>query len=146
MYKWWKSSSRDKYPSSLYVSVSAIEPPKLEPVFYEQLALHPDDLADHQGDSQKALSAGKPVEEVSEPPKWTRLAAQSCQIPNETYLETEASENGCFYVAFSHDGKYLACALSEEYDYPILVYKVRSVWDLLRLETFSVLHPKFRIF
>ncbi|XP_031776804.1 jouberin-like isoform X1 [Nasonia vitripennis] len=122
VYKWWKSNSRDKYPSSLYVSISAVEPPKVEPVFYDQL-LQLNDPSEVRSDSQNVLSS-KVEEEKTDRPKWTRLAAQSCQIPNESYLEAEASENGCFYVTFSHDGKYLACALSEEYDYPILVYKI----------------------
>jgi hypothetical protein len=101
----------------------AVEPPKLEPVFYEQ-PLYLVNLAE-PGDSSRQ---GPPSRlELPEPPKWTRLAAQSCQIPNETCLEIEASENGCFHLAFSNDGKYLACALSEEYDYPILVYKVRAL-------------------
>ncbi|XP_058792514.1 uncharacterized protein LOC131664986 [Phymastichus coffea] len=122
VYKWWKSGSRDKYPSSLYVSISPIDPPKLEPVFSEQLLqLH--DLSEVHSDSQNLHPVGK-SEEVPEPPKWTRHAAQSCQIPNETYFETEAGDSGCFYVVFSNDGKYLACALSDDYDYPILVYKI----------------------
>ena len=106
------------------MTISAVDPPKLEPVLYEQL-LQLNDLSEIRSDSQNLLSP-KAVEEASDRPKWTRLAAQSCQIPNEMYIETEASDNGCFYLAFSHDGKYLACALSEEYDYPILVYKVQA--------------------
>ena len=83
---------------------------------------HPLQLPDF---SETAPTTPRVEESTQELAKWTRLAAQACQVPNEPYLETEAGENGCFYVAFSHDGKLLACALSEEYDYPIVVYKVR---------------------
>lgn len=66
-------------------------------------------------------------------PKWARLAAQSCKIPNETMFETEVSEKGCFYVAFSNDGKYLACVHSEEYYYPIVAYEVRQTANKYRV-------------
>ncbi|XP_011499272.1 PREDICTED: jouberin-like [Ceratosolen solmsi marchali] len=119
VYRWWKSNSRNKYPSSLYVSLSGVEPPKLEPVFYEQ-PLHLEDV----GGSREGSRV--PEETEPPPPKWSRPATQTCQIPNESFVEFEASENGCFHLAFSNDGKYLACVLSEEHDYPILVYKVHD--------------------
>jgi hypothetical protein len=93
----------------------------MESVIYQQLPL--DDLLD---DARNVSQ--RPSTRTSESiglPKWARLAAQSCKIPNEIMFETEVSENGCFYVAFSNDGKYLACAHSEEYNYPIIVYEVR---------------------
>lgn len=98
---------------------------------------------DMRSDSQNLLSAKS--EEAVEQPKWTRHAAQSCQIPNDLYLETEACDNGCFYVAFSHDGKYLACALSDEYDYPILVYKVCIFIEFFVRQNFGVFFLSFVI-
>uniref|UniRef100_A0ABD2XL80 C2 domain-containing protein n=1 Tax=Trichogramma kaykai TaxID=54128 RepID=A0ABD2XL80_9HYME len=148
VYKWWKSSSssRVKYPSSLYVTVCGVEPstPRLlESVrmttrdqHRDEQPLKIDDLTDLNNDEDDNNKTGCrpliPDEESSRMtttelgrPKWTRHAAQSCQIPNDLAWETgETSERGCFALAFSHDGKYLACACSEEYDYPILVYKV----------------------
>ncbi|XP_043257652.1 uncharacterized protein LOC122400320 [Colletes gigas] len=118
-YTWWKSGFREKYPSSLFVTMTSIEPPKLEPVFYQQLSLH--DLSDVRSESQKASTH---TSDSIDLPKWTRLAAQSCKVPNESIFETDVSENGCFFVAFSNDGKYLACSHSEEHDYPIVVYEV----------------------
>ncbi|XP_015178660.1 PREDICTED: jouberin-like isoform X2 [Polistes dominula] len=121
VYNWWKSNKREKYPSSLYVTVTSIDPPKLEPVFYQQLSF--DDILDTGKESHK-LSAQS--SELINLPRWTRLAAQSCKIPNEKCFETEISENGCFFLAFNNDGKYLACVFSEEYDYPIVVYEIES--------------------
>ncbi|XP_076663658.1 uncharacterized protein LOC143366443 [Andrena cerasifolii] len=121
VYTWWKSSNREKYPSSLFVTITSIEPPKLEPVFYQQLSLH--DLSDVHSESQKASTR---TSDSINLPKWTRLAAQSCKVPNESIFESDVSENGCFFVAFSNDGKYLACSLSEEHDYPIVVYEVET--------------------
>ncbi|XP_057329039.1 jouberin-like [Microplitis mediator] len=117
-YSWWKSGSRDKYPSTLFVTVTSVEPPKLEPVFYSQLTL--DELSDEQTEPAKSI----PHTEMINVSRWSRLAAQSCKIPNELFLKTEVSDNGCFYVCFSNNGKYLACVNCEEYDYPITVWKI----------------------
>jgi len=122
VYTWWQSNNRDKYPSSLLVTVTSIPPPKLESVLYQKLSIN--DLLDESQNNLRDLS--KCTSESIGLPKWARLAAQSCKIPNEKMFETEVSERGCFYVAFSNDGKYLACVHSEEYYYPIVVYEVRQ--------------------
>ncbi|XP_012149204.2 uncharacterized protein LOC100881619 isoform X1 [Megachile rotundata] len=121
VYTWWKSNIREKYPSSLFITVKSINPPKLEPVYYQQLTLH--DSSKTSIETQKTSIRASDLINL---PKWTRLAAQSCKIPNETIFKTDTSENGCFYIAFSNDGKYLACSFSEEYDYPIIVYEVET--------------------
>lgn len=105
------------------MSVFPVDPPKVESIVFEQL-LQLNDQSENLS-AQTTEEQQQQQQQQESAPKWTRHAAQSCQIPNETYMETEASDNGCFYVAFSNNGKYLACVLSEEYDYPILVYKVR---------------------
>ncbi|XP_020295937.1 jouberin-like [Pseudomyrmex gracilis] len=122
VYTWWQSNNRDKYPSSLLVTVTSVPLPKLEPVLYQQLSLN--DLSDTRSDLHD-ISMRNTSDSIGLV-KWTRLAAQSCKIPNEKMFETEASENGCFYIAFSNDGKYLACVHSEEHAYPIVVYEVKS--------------------
>ncbi|KYN40396.1 Jouberin [Trachymyrmex septentrionalis] len=122
VYTWWQSNNRDKYPSSLLVTVTSIPPPKLESVLYQKLPIN--DLLDESQNDLRNLS--KCTSESIGLPKWARLAAQSCKIPNEKMFETEVSERGCFYVAFSNDGKYLACVHSEEYYYPIVVYEVET--------------------
>ncbi|KZC09486.1 Jouberin [Dufourea novaeangliae] len=121
VYTWWKTNIRQKYPSSLFVTVTSIDPPKLEPVLYQQLSLY--DLSDARSESQRTLNRTSKSIDL---PKWTRLSAQSCKVPNEITFETEVSENGCFFVAFSNNGKYLACTHSEEQDYPVVVYEVEA--------------------
>ncbi|KAG7205445.1 hypothetical protein KM043_007437 [Ampulex compressa] len=120
VYTWWKSTSREKYPSSLFVTIKSVDPPRVESVVYRQLASKEPSVR-----SEIQRSSGRTSDSINLP-KWTRLAAQSCKIPNDKYFETELSENGCFFVAFSNDGKFLACVMSEEYDYPILVYEIES--------------------
>ncbi|XP_034947679.1 jouberin-like [Chelonus insularis] len=119
-YTWWKLGYRDKYPSTLYVMVTSVDQPHLEPVYYGQLLLN--DLSDEQSKSNKDLSPSS--SDAKKHTQWSRLSSQSCKIPNEVYFNTESSENGCFFVAFSNNGKYLACANCEEYDYPITVYRI----------------------
>lgn len=119
VYTWWKSNVREKYPSSLFVTVTSIDSPKLESIFYRQLSLR--DVSNIRNESQRISVQ---TSESINLPKWTRLAAQSCKIPNEIFFETDIGENGCFYVAYSNNGKYLACCFSEEHDYPIIVYEV----------------------
>ncbi|XP_032664574.1 jouberin-like [Odontomachus brunneus] len=121
VYAWWQSNNRDKYPSSLFVTVTSVSPPKVKPVLYRQLAMK--DVYDTRSDLQHSYARTSTALSL---PKWARLAAQSCKIPNEKVFETETSENGCFYVAFSSDGKYLACVHSEEYSYPVVVYEVET--------------------
>lgn len=86
------------------------------------------DICDTRGNSQEHSYARSSA--AVSLPKWARLAAQSCKIPNERMFETETSENGCFYVAFSGDGKYLACVHSEEYSYPVVVYEVNPLNEI----------------
>ncbi|KOC63944.1 Jouberin [Habropoda laboriosa] len=121
VYTWWKSNYREKYPSSLFVTVTSIDPPQLEPVLYRQLSFR--DLSNTCNESQKTPTCAS---ESINLPIWKRLAAQSCKIPNEIVFETDSSENGCFYVAFSNNGKYLACSFSEDHDYPIIIYEVKT--------------------
>lgn len=118
-YSWWKRGSRDKYPSTLFVTVTSVEPPKLEPIFYGHLTL--DDPVEAQ-EMEKTVANNLP--EPGNISRWGRLAAQSCKIPNELFFKTEINENGCFYSIFSNNGHYLACANCEEYDYPITIYKI----------------------
>ncbi|XP_044001616.1 jouberin-like [Aphidius gifuensis] len=121
-YSWWKTGSRDKYPSTIYVTVSSVDPPKLEPILYSQM-----DLSDViNSPVESSLPSNINQQETINISRWTRLAAQSCKIPNEHYFQTETTENGCFYVVFSNNGKYLACANSEEYNYPIIIYNMED--------------------
>ncbi|XP_076280813.1 uncharacterized protein LOC143209283 [Lasioglossum baleicum] len=123
VYTWWKSSVREKYPSSLFVTIMSIDPPKLEPVLYQQLSLNELSLSDTRIEAQKVPSHTSSSMDL---PKWSRLSAQSCKIPNEITFETEISENGCFFVAFSNNGKYLACCHSEEHNYSVIAYEIET--------------------
>ncbi|XP_015123606.1 jouberin [Diachasma alloeum] len=123
-FSWWKSGAREKYPSSLYTTITSVSPPKLEPVFYGQLV---NDLPSPPF-PQKSPHTPEPIHL----PKWSRLAAQSCKIPNDFHFQTEIAENGSFYVLFSNNGMYLASVNSEEYDYPIIIHKVDEMKIFIR--------------
>ncbi|KAJ8687887.1 hypothetical protein QAD02_023682 [Eretmocerus hayati] len=142
VYRWWKSGAKERYPGSLHVSISGVDPSLIESaVLYEQLTLSGDRVQASQSEpadseAQQPLQKRKTSiivgvkdedEKIEkETSKWTRLAAQSCQIPNEQMLELEPGDLGCFCLAFSHDGKLLACGLADRYHYPIVVYEVED--------------------
>ncbi|XP_048514162.1 jouberin-like [Athalia rosae] len=119
VYNWWKSTTREKYPSSLYVTLKSIEPPIVEPIVYERMSCN--DTPELVDESHGSLRKSSDLLEL---PKWTRLAAQSCKIPNNHLFESENFENGCFYLTFSNNGKYLACIGCEENNYPIVIYSI----------------------
>lgn len=102
----------------MYVTISAVEQPKLEPIFYDQLTFN--EVSEIRSDSQLPTKTS----ESESAPTWTRTASQPCKIPNSVLFETEVSESGCFYLVFSNSGKYLAYVASEENDFPIFIYKV----------------------
>ena len=93
----------------------------MKPIYYEQLTFN--EISDVKSDVNVEKAIQKSSDEISLP-KWSRLTAQSCKIPNELLFETEVSSNGSFYLAFSNDGKFIAITASEEYEFPITVYKV----------------------
>ncbi|XP_046614461.1 jouberin-like isoform X1 [Neodiprion virginianus] len=115
----WKSNNREKYPSTLYVTLKPVELPVEDPVLYDHLSLNK--LPEIDNESCGSLMKASDLLQL---PKWTRLAAQSCKIPNNHLFQSETFENGCFYVTFSNSGKYLACVGSEDGNYPIIVYTV----------------------
>ncbi|XP_046743128.1 uncharacterized protein LOC124409509 [Diprion similis] len=115
----WKSTNRQKYPSTLYVTLKSVQPPVEDPVLYDRLSLN--ELPEINDESCATLVKSSDMLQL---PKWTRLAAQSCKIPNNHLFQSETFENGCFYITFSPSGKYLACVGSEDGKYPIIIYAV----------------------
>ncbi|XP_011861512.1 PREDICTED: jouberin-like, partial [Vollenhovia emeryi] len=71
VYTWWRSNNRDKYPSSLLVTVTSIPPPKLESVLYQKLPIN--DLLDDARNVSRDLS--KSTSDSIGLPKWARLTA-----------------------------------------------------------------------
>lgn len=105
-----------------------------DPILYERLSLSEvPELEDEYSEKLKKSS------ELLQLPNWKQLAAQSCKIPNNQLFESDIFGNGCFYVAFSNNGKYLACVGSEDDNHPIFVYSASNVAVLLRNRNYTQL-------
>ncbi|EDO41300.1 predicted protein, partial [Nematostella vectensis] len=102
VYHWWKLARRVPYPSTLYVTLKGIIPPKeVDPGLRDK-------------------------KESTEPTNWTRLPGQVNRIPNKQFLSLRSGQRGCFVVKFSNNGRYLACACADMDSFPVIVYEIPS--------------------
>ncbi|KAM9563872.1 jouberin isoform 1-T3 [Guaruba guarouba] len=135
IYNWWAKCPRNRYPSTLYVTVRGIKlPDHVPPSFRSMIAVQQEQSSaavyDHQKEGSKNSCESFP-EEKKEPFKWTRLPGQACRIPNKLLFSLRGGELGCFCIRFSHDGKMLAAACAGRNGYPIILYEIPS-GELLR--------------
>ncbi|XP_030909930.2 jouberin isoform X2 [Melopsittacus undulatus] len=135
VYNWWAKCPRNRYPSTLYVTVRGIKlPDHVPPSFRSTIAVQQEQSSaagcEHQREGSKKSCESFP-EEKKEPFKWTRLPGQACRIPNKLLFSLRGGELGCFSIRFSHDGKMLAAACAGRNGYPIILYEIPS-GELLR--------------
>ena len=55
---------------------------------------------------------------------WSHLPSQSCKIPNHCKLTLPTATRRCFTVKFSNSGLHLACSMTADEKYIIIVYSV----------------------
>ncbi|KAM6126907.1 LOW QUALITY PROTEIN: jouberin [Pterocles gutturalis] len=130
VYDWWAKCPRNRYPSTLYVTVRGIKLPEhVAPSFCSMIAVQQEQsnatLCEVQREGSKK-SCEPFSEEKKEPFKWTRLPGQVCRIPNKHLFSLRGGDMGCFCVGFSHDGKTLAAACAGRNGYPIVLYEIPS--------------------
>nr|XP_021396323.1 jouberin isoform X1 [Lonchura striata domestica]XP_021396324.1 jouberin isoform X1 [Lonchura striata domestica]XP_021396325.1 jouberin isoform X1 [Lonchura striata domestica] len=125
VYDWWAKCPRNRYPSTLYVSVKGLKlPDHVGPSFHSMAVV--------QQEQNAALSELQregcelPLEEKKEPFKWSRLPGQACRLPNKHLLSLRGGDMGCFCIRFSHDGRTLAAACAGRNGYPIALYEIPS--------------------
>ncbi|KFU90772.1 Jouberin, partial [Chaetura pelagica] len=129
VYDWWAKCPRNRYPSTLYVTVRGIKlPDHVAPSFCSMIA---DQEEQNSATSELQREGSKKscelfAKEKKEPCKWTRLPGQACRIPNKRLLSLRGGDQGCFCVRFSHDGKTLAAACAGRNGYPIVLYEIPS--------------------
>ncbi|XP_063089053.1 jouberin isoform X2 [Cavia porcellus] len=129
VFEWWSKCPRNRYPSTLYVTVRGLKVPdcikpsycsvmtqeeKSKPVHYE---LH------HESNS---IGTEPGLEDSKEIVEWKRLPGQACRIPNKHLFSLNAGERGCFCLDFSHNGRILAAACTSRDGYPIILYEIPS--------------------
>ncbi|NWV36951.1 AHI1 protein, partial [Grantiella picta] len=126
VYDWWAKCPRNRYPSTLYVTVKGLKlPDHVGPSFHSMAAVQ-------QEQSNTALSDLKregcepSLKEKKEPFKWSRLPGQACRIPNKHLFSLRGGDMGCFCIRFSHDGRTLAAACAGRNGYPIALYEIPS--------------------
>ncbi|XP_017933751.1 jouberin isoform X2 [Manacus vitellinus] len=126
VYDWWAKCPRNRYPSTLYVTVRGIKlPDHVAPSFRSMIAVQQEQSNTALSELQREGYEPFP-EEKKEPFKWSRLPGQACRIPNKHLFSLRGGDMGCFCVRFSHDGKMLAAACAGRNGYPIVLYEIPS--------------------
>ncbi|KAG8510881.1 Jouberin, partial [Galemys pyrenaicus] len=146
VFEWWSKCPRNRYPSTLYVTVRGLKIPEyIKPSYRSMMALQeekgkPVPCERHIESSSAESEPG--LEDSKEVVKWKRLPGQACRIPNKHLFSLNAGERGCFCVAFSHNGRILAAACASRDGYPVIC----KIWknEINNTNTFRVLpHPSF---
>ncbi|NWI49610.1 AHI1 protein, partial [Calyptomena viridis] len=125
VYDWWAKCPRNRYPSTLYVTVRGIKLPDHVAPFRSMIAVQQEQSNTALSELQKEGCEPFP-EEKKEPFKWSRFPGQACRIPNKHLLSLRGGDMGCFCVRFSHDGRKLAAACAGRNGYPIALYEIPS--------------------
>uniref|UniRef100_A0A8D1I5D3 Jouberin n=2 Tax=Sus scrofa TaxID=9823 RepID=A0A8D1I5D3_PIG len=128
VFEWWSKCPRNRYPSTLYVTVRGLKVPEcIKPSYRSMMALQeekPVYCERHHEPSSVDTEPG--LEDSKEVVKWKRLPGQACRIPNKHLFSLNAGERGCFCLAFSHNGRILAAACASRDGYPIILYEIPS--------------------
>ncbi|XP_073339009.1 jouberin isoform X3 [Pagrus major] len=128
--EWWRKFPRNKYASTLYVTVKGIKLPEhVDPSIRSMMALQEERGSTSYSELQNEVtkrSLSQPLD--SKPPvlRWSRLPGQACQIPNKLMLSFRGGQMGCFTVLFSHAGTLLAAACADRDTFPVVVYEIPS--------------------
>ncbi|XP_076033750.1 jouberin-like isoform X2 [Oratosquilla oratoria] len=127
LYSWWKSGNRNKYPSTLYVTLREVEiPTNPNPALRSMLATQQEQggtaLDEVLQEAATSNNDSSVVDSVSAQLQlqWNRNPSQMCKIPNHMQYTLPSSEQGCLIVKFSNNGLRLACGAYKE----IIIYDV----------------------
>ncbi|XP_014636739.1 PREDICTED: jouberin isoform X3 [Ceratotherium simum simum] len=130
VFEWWSKCPRNRYPSTLYVTVRGLKVPEcIKPSYRSMMALQeekgkPEYCERHHEPSSVDTEPG--LEDSKEEVNWRRLPGQACRIPNKHLFSLNAGERGCFCLAFSHNGRIIAAACASRDGYPIILYEIPS--------------------
>ncbi|XP_028907997.1 jouberin isoform X2 [Ornithorhynchus anatinus] len=130
VFEWWSKCPRNRYPSTLYVTIKGLKlPDHVDPSFRSMMALQQEQGNTSYCDLQKETTKGTESDaddKSKELVKWSRLPGQVCRIPNRHHLSLRAGERGCFSINFSPNGRILAAACAGRDGYPIILYEIPS--------------------
>ncbi|NWT12026.1 AHI1 protein, partial [Vireo altiloquus] len=126
IYDWWAKCPRNRYPSTLYITVKGLKlPDHVGPSFHSMAAVQQEKANTALSELQRE-GCEPSSEEKKEPFKWSRLPGQACRIPNKHLFSLRGGDMGCFCIRFSHDGRTLAAACAGRNGYPIALYEIPS--------------------
>ncbi|KAK1793337.1 hypothetical protein P4O66_011725, partial [Electrophorus voltai] len=156
VFHWWSKCPRDRYASTLYVTVKGIKLPEhVDPGVRSMMALQQERGSTTYSELHTHLSQKTSTllpESRSEPMRWSRIPGQVCRIPNKLVLSLRgvyeipsgkvlASFNGHLNIVYdlcwTRDDGYLLSASSDG--------TVR-VWNVERLQALAqkiLPHPSF---
>ncbi|KAK3744974.1 hypothetical protein QZH41_008499, partial [Actinostola sp. cb2023] len=111
IFHWWNQSRRVSYPSTLYVTLKGVVPPKkLEPALRSMYAIQQEKgkvtFEELTNDAERrAYGVRDNTGSDDQAPNWTKLPGQINRIPNKQMLSLRSGKKGCFVVKFSHNGR-----------------------------------------
>ncbi|KAG7176425.1 jouberin-like [Homarus americanus] len=127
IYSWWKSGSRNKYPSTLHVTLQEVSiPQNPRPALRSMLATQQEQgggtaFVEMLDQSSISGSSHSPIAGQNKPAvNWGRKPNQSCKILNSVKHCLSHTDKGCLVVKFSNDGLKLACGSYKQ----ILIYDI----------------------
>ncbi|XP_056151400.1 jouberin [Lampris incognitus] len=127
---WWRRYPRNKYASTLYITVKGIKLPEhVDPSMRSMMALQEERGSTSYSELQSEVtkrSLSQPLESKPSVLKWSRVPGQICRIPNKPVLSFRGGQMGCFTLRFSHAGTVLAAACADRDAFPVVVYEIPS--------------------
>uniref|UniRef100_A0A673K0A5 Jouberin n=1 Tax=Sinocyclocheilus rhinocerous TaxID=307959 RepID=A0A673K0A5_9TELE len=130
VFQWWSKFPRNKYASTLYVTVKGLKPPEhVDPSIRSMMALQQERSSTSYSELNTEMTnktSTQILESKSEIIKWSRIPGQVCRIPNKPMHSFRGGQMGCFTLGFSHDGRALAAACADRDAFPIIIYDIPS--------------------
>ncbi|XP_006834780.1 PREDICTED: jouberin [Chrysochloris asiatica] len=130
IFDWWSKCPRNRYPSTLYVTIRGLKVPDcIKPSYRSMMALQEEKgkpVYSERHCESSPVDSEPGLEDSKEVVRWKRLPGQACRIPNKHLFSLNAGERGCFCVAFSQNGRILAAACASRDGYPIILYEIPS--------------------
>ncbi|XP_056112023.1 jouberin isoform X1 [Rhinichthys klamathensis goyatoka] len=130
VFQWWSKFPRNKYASTLYVTVKGLKPPEhVDPSIRSMMALQQERGSTSYSELNTEMTnktSTQILESKSETMKWSRMPGQVCRIPNKPMQSFRGGQIGCFTLRFSHDGRALAAACADRDSFPIIIYEIPS--------------------
>lgn len=137
LWEWWTKFKHNKYPSTLYVTVQAVDPPssssRSPTTDGKTLTTTRRSFEGDDDDAKHLLSAL----EASKLTLWSRGPGQSCHIPKIRVGQLDCGGKGTSFLQFSRDGRFLAMACPTALGSVIFIFDASSWKRVVTLEVRS---------